>query len=265
MVTLAPVSDERAGSAPGGPNVVAEKVHPDLGRRRSHLVRVRSRDRRTDQHGPPQHGPTAARATAERATAERATAERAWPGSTHGRLAHSSSCNAASLVLRRPEQPWPLLDDWGVDAFELLMGSIDRRFVANLDQSDTDRDAEIVRSTVQLGHAFGLRAVAEGVEDGGTLELAPPPGLRHRPGLLHQPTAPLPITSTCRPSSGAQRRTWRPRRPSEPAPSGTADAVLKPARRHRVQVGGRPSELLELSRRIERTETRPGAASGPGR
>jgi hypothetical protein len=37
-------------------------------------------------------------------------------------------------------------------------------------RGDRDRDLELVRSTIELGHAMGLRIVAEGIEDG-TLEL----------------------------------------------------------------------------------------------
>jgi len=44
---------------------------------------------------------------------------------------------------------------------------IDRGFVASMLRDD--RDAFIVRSTIQLGHNLGLRVVAEGVEDSDTL------------------------------------------------------------------------------------------------
>jgi EAL domain-containing protein (putative c-di-GMP-specific phosphodiesterase class I) len=44
---------------------------------------------------------------------------------------------------------------------------IDRSFVA--DMSDDAQSSAIVRSTIELGHAMGLRVVAEGVEDADTL------------------------------------------------------------------------------------------------
>jgi EAL domain-containing protein (putative c-di-GMP-specific phosphodiesterase class I) len=45
---------------------------------------------------------------------------------------------------------------------------IDRTFVCNL--VDGRNDEVIVRSTIELGHNLGLRVVAEGVEDGETLD-----------------------------------------------------------------------------------------------
>jgi EAL domain-containing protein (putative c-di-GMP-specific phosphodiesterase class I) len=43
---------------------------------------------------------------------------------------------------------------------------VDRSFVAQM--TSNDRDAVIVRSTVDLGRNLGLRVVAEGVEDPAT-------------------------------------------------------------------------------------------------
>ncbi|HTT86816.1 MAG TPA: EAL domain-containing protein, partial [Acidimicrobiales bacterium] len=48
---------------------------------------------------------------------------------------------------------------------------LDRSFIAALATRDDTRDFELVRSTIDLGHALGLRVVAEGIEDGNTLEL----------------------------------------------------------------------------------------------
>jgi diguanylate cyclase len=48
---------------------------------------------------------------------------------------------------------------------------LDRTFIASLAARQSGRDFELVRSTIDLGHALGLRVVAEGIEDRGTLEL----------------------------------------------------------------------------------------------
>lgn len=48
---------------------------------------------------------------------------------------------------------------------------LDRTFIAGLSGESEDHDNELVRSTIDLGHALGLRVVAEGIEDRATLEL----------------------------------------------------------------------------------------------
>jgi EAL domain-containing protein (putative c-di-GMP-specific phosphodiesterase class I) len=48
---------------------------------------------------------------------------------------------------------------------------LDMGLVTDLASSARERDRELVRSTVELGHALGLRVVAEGVEDEATLDL----------------------------------------------------------------------------------------------
>jgi diguanylate cyclase len=48
---------------------------------------------------------------------------------------------------------------------------LDRVFVSGLADGQRKRDLELVRATIELGHAMGLRVVAEGVEDAATLEL----------------------------------------------------------------------------------------------
>ena len=49
---------------------------------------------------------------------------------------------------------------------------LDRAFIAPLSgESDGKRDVELVRSTIGLGHALGLRVVAEGIEDEETLSM----------------------------------------------------------------------------------------------
>ena len=48
---------------------------------------------------------------------------------------------------------------------------LDCKLITDLDAESLERDRELVRSTIDLGHAQGLRVVAEGVEDRSTLEL----------------------------------------------------------------------------------------------
>jgi EAL domain-containing protein (putative c-di-GMP-specific phosphodiesterase class I) len=69
------------------------------------------------------------------------------------------------------------IDDFGAGFTSLAyLGSLavseiklDRAFIAGL--AAADRGRELVRATVDLGHALGLRVVAEGIEDRATLEL----------------------------------------------------------------------------------------------
>ncbi|MGH2872267.1 MAG: putative bifunctional diguanylate cyclase/phosphodiesterase, partial [Solirubrobacteraceae bacterium] len=58
------------------------------------------------------------------------------------------------------------LNELGVDELKL-----DRRFIAPLAGGRRSRDSELVRATIELGHALGLEVVAEGVEDAATLAL----------------------------------------------------------------------------------------------
>jgi EAL domain-containing protein (putative c-di-GMP-specific phosphodiesterase class I) len=48
---------------------------------------------------------------------------------------------------------------------------LDRSFINELASSGDDRNLALVRSTIDLAHALGLRVVAEGVEDEASLEL----------------------------------------------------------------------------------------------
>ncbi|HXW79326.1 MAG TPA: EAL domain-containing protein, partial [Acidimicrobiales bacterium] len=70
------------------------------------------------------------------------------------------------------------IDDFGAGATSLMYLSelsgiselkLDRAFLAGVVLQR--RELELVRATVELGHAVGLRVVAEGVEDAETLEL----------------------------------------------------------------------------------------------
>ena len=71
------------------------------------------------------------------------------------------------------------IDDFGAGATSLSYLSslavgelkLDRMLITDLAASSRGRDRELVRSTIQLGHALGLRVVAEGIEDEATLDL----------------------------------------------------------------------------------------------
>jgi diguanylate cyclase (GGDEF)-like protein len=56
---------------------------------------------------------------------------------------------------------------------DLAVGELklDRTFVSGLVSPEKPRDLNLVRSTIELGHALGLRVVAEGVEDLETLDV----------------------------------------------------------------------------------------------
>ncbi len=50
---------------------------------------------------------------------------------------------------------------------------LDRSFINGLSTAEAARDLALVRSTIELAHALGLRVVAEGVEDNYALDLLP--------------------------------------------------------------------------------------------
>ncbi len=56
---------------------------------------------------------------------------------------------------------------------ELTVGELklDRTFISRLANDGKGRDVQLVRSTIDLGHALGMRVVAEGIEDQATLDL----------------------------------------------------------------------------------------------
>ncbi len=71
------------------------------------------------------------------------------------------------------------IDDFGAGFTSLAhLGSLavtemklDRSFITGLSAGGAGRDLTVVNATIELGHALGLRVVAEGVEDGQTLKL----------------------------------------------------------------------------------------------
>ena len=93
---------------------------------------------------------------------------------------------------------------------------LDRIFISRLTDEDGERDLNLVRATIELGHAMGLRIVAEGIEDLATLRAALGARLRPRPGLLHR-------QAEAGGPAGVPRATGRSGRP-DPAPAGQAAA-----------------------------------------
>ena len=77
------------------------------------------------------------------------------------------------------------IDDFGAGVTSLAYLSslavgelkLDRSFIQGLVGGESYRDLDLVRSTIELGHAMGLRIVAEGIEDNATLELLTDPRL----------------------------------------------------------------------------------------
>ena len=71
------------------------------------------------------------------------------------------------------------IDDFGAGVTSLAYLSnlavgelkLDRSFIMGLAGGNRERDLDLVRSTIELGHAMGLRIVAEGIEDETTLKL----------------------------------------------------------------------------------------------
>jgi len=71
------------------------------------------------------------------------------------------------------------IDDFGAGVTSLAYLSnlavrelkLDRTFITGMTEPEGGRDLDLVRSTIELGHAMGLRIVAEGIEDTGTLGL----------------------------------------------------------------------------------------------
>jgi diguanylate cyclase (GGDEF)-like protein len=61
---------------------------------------------------------------------------------------------------------------------------LDRTFIPSLAAGDNGRDLKLVRSIVDLGHALGMRVVAEGIEDDATLEIVSDVGCDIAQGYL---------------------------------------------------------------------------------
>ena len=81
---------------------------------------------------------------------------------------------------------------------------IDRSFV--MDMADSDDDAFIVRSVIDLGHSLGLRVVAEGIENQKTWDLLAHMGCDVAQGYhLSRPLPPLELQHWMYASEGELR------------------------------------------------------------
>ena len=104
---------------------------------------------------------------------------------------------------------------------------LDRSFISGLADSTDQRNMALVRSTISLAHALGLRVVAEGVEDEASLDLLvgfecdlaqgylisePKPATELELGRFGFPSADWPAASERpAPSRGAKTGPSRPR------------------------------------------------------
>jgi EAL domain-containing protein (putative c-di-GMP-specific phosphodiesterase class I) len=137
---------------------------------------------------------------------------------------------------------------------------LDRVFVAALTGGDRGRALDLVRATIELGHALGLRIVAEGIEDSATLEI--PTGLGCDLGQGYYISTPKP----------ANLLTLKPTGPSRPelaasTSGGTASSRLAAMwswRRAAAPGGHGPASPLRRSRRAGPAGT-PGRARSPAR
>jgi diguanylate cyclase (GGDEF)-like protein len=84
---------------------------------------------------------------------------------------------------------------------DLAVGELklDRTFISGLAAGGRDRD--LVRSTIGLGHALGLRVVAEGAEDSATLELLAELGCDRAQGYIIGRPHPSRTVHSCRAAS----------------------------------------------------------------
>ena len=105
------------------------------------------------------------------------------------------------------------LDDFGTGYSSLVLLQrlpvseikVDRSFVQRMAVSS--EDVAIVRSIIDLAHALGIEAVAEGVETDGAWDTLVCPRLRQRAGLVRRP-------ARCRPPRSTE---WLERHPSRRA------------------------------------------------
>jgi diguanylate cyclase (GGDEF)-like protein len=100
---------------------------------------------------------------------------------------------------------------------------LDRSFINGLSAAEGSRDLALIRSTISLAHALGLRVVAEGVEDQASLELLSSFGCDIVQGYLISKPKPAAELSLDRGGSArAPRQARKPVRDHEAAPADRA-------------------------------------------
>jgi EAL domain-containing protein (putative c-di-GMP-specific phosphodiesterase class I) len=84
---------------------------------------------------------------------------------------------------------------------------LDRSFILGLATSTDSRNLALVRSTIDLAHALGLRVVAEGVEDEASFDMLVALGCDLAQGyLISKPKQPDEVELTSFPWSPAERQ-----------------------------------------------------------
>ena len=125
---------------------------------------------------------------------------------------------------------------------------LDRTFIASLAANQSGRDYELVRSTIDLGHALGLRVVAEGIEDGSTLELLSDLGCDLAQGyFISRPKAAKDLAFQSEPA-GVGKATLNPteRWAIDSGPDGSRETAAIPFH-HEVLSSPPSSEKLDTS------------------
>ena len=99
---------------------------------------------------------------------------------------------------------------------------LDRTFLVPPAAGESENSVQLVRATIELGHALGLRVVAEGVEDAATLSLLSDLGCDlvqgyyiARPGPADE-LGSMPDAKSGAPAAEASRRLDRPLRGGVP-------------------------------------------------
>ncbi len=120
------------------------------------------------------------------------------------------------------------IDDFGAGYTSLAyLGSLaaselklDRSFLARLSTGDKNRNTELVRATIALGHKLNMRVVAEGIEDPASLDLLTSLGCDlaqgyfiSKPMSAHDLALPVPTLNV---PSGLPKATVLPTSPTAP-------------------------------------------------
>jgi len=119
------------------------------------------------------------------------------------------------------------IDDFGIgntsisQLRDLPVGElkIDRLFVSDLRDGDRSGSEVVVQAMVDLAHSFGLRVVAEGVEDEQTAATLRRLGVDRAQGFLYSPAVPAEEVPAVR-ASGGSRAGSHPGRPARVRSSG---------------------------------------------